>query len=67
MTVLLQHGLGQVAQEVVLAVAVGYVGKLGRDAADKGVLLVRHPQLNRLAQLPSPVLGLGEQTPHLVG
>lgn len=62
-----QHGFGQVAQEVVLAVAVRYVGELGRDAAEEGVLLVRHPQLDGLAQLLGPFLGLADQTPHLVG
>jgi hypothetical protein len=63
----LQHRLGHIAQEVVDAVAVRHVGELGGDALDEGILLVRHPQLHRLAQLLDPLLGLGQQTLHLVG
>ena len=37
MAVLLQHGLGQVTDEVVLAVAVRRVGELCLDALDEGV------------------------------
>src|SRR5262249_37603450 len=65
--VLLEHGLGQVAQEVVLAVAVGDVRELGPDALDEGVLLVGHPQLDRLAQLLRPLFGLGAEALYLFG
>src|SRR5262249_18936054 len=65
--VLLEQGLGQVAQEVVLAVAMGDVGELGLDALDEGLLFVRQPQLDRLAPLLRPALGLDDQALHLVG
>ena len=39
----LQHGLGHVAEEMVVAVAMRHVGKLRCDPRHERVLLVRHP------------------------
>ena len=63
----LQHGLGHVAEEVVLAVAVRHAGKLRRDPRHERVLPVRQPERHRLAQRLGPLLGLGDQPPHFVG
>ena len=66
MAVGLQDGLGQVAEEVVVAVAVRHVGEFRRDPRDERVLLVRHPEPHRLAQGLGPLLGLGDQASDLV-
>ena len=66
MAVGLQDGLGQVAEEVVVAVAVRHVGELRRDPRHERVLLVRHPERHRLAQGFGPLLGLGDQASDLV-
>ena len=46
----LQYGLGHVAEEMVVAVAMRHVGKLHCDPCHERVLLVRQPQPHRLAQ-----------------
>ena len=66
MAVGFQDGLGQVAEEVVVAVAMGHVGELRRDPCDERVLLVRHPQPHRRAQGLGPLLGLRDQASDLV-
>ncbi len=66
-TVGLRDRLGQVAEEVVVAVAMGHVGELRRDPRHEGVLLVGHPQGHRLVQRLGPLPGLGDQAPDLVG
>src|SRR5262249_32005902 len=63
----LQGGLGQVAQEVVGAVAVGHPRELPGDARDEGVLLVREPQPDRLAQGLGHLPRADQQPPDLVG
>ena len=66
MAVGLQDRLGQVAEEVVVAVAVRHVGEFRRDPRDERVLLVRDPEAHRLAQGLGPLLGLGDQASDLV-
>ena len=62
----LQHGLGHVAEEMVVAVAMWHGGKLRCDPRHERVLLVRQPQPHRLAQRFSPLLGSGDQASNLV-
>jgi hypothetical protein len=50
MAVGLQDGLGHVAEEVVLAVAVRPVGELGRDPGHEGISSIRQPRRHRLAR-----------------
>jgi hypothetical protein len=45
----LGHRLGQIAEEVVDAVAMRDVGELFSDPGDEGLLLVRDPEPHRLA------------------
>src|SRR5271157_4907120 len=66
-TIGLQHGLGQIAEKMVVAVAMGHVRKLRRDPRHERVLLVRDPKADRLVQGPGPRLGLGDQPPNLIG
>ena len=66
MAVGLQDRLGQVAEEVVVAVAVRHVGEFRRDPRDERVLLVRHPERHRHAQGLGPLLGLRDQASDLV-
>ena len=63
----LQHRLGQVAEEVVGAVPMRDAGELRGDPGHEGVLLVRHPELHRLAKLLGPLPGLGDQAADLRG
>ena len=63
----LQDRLGQVAEEMVVAVAMRHVGELRRDPRHERVLLVRDPEGHRLAQGLGPLLGLGDQASDLVG
>src|SRR4051794_16299217 len=61
-----RHRLGQVAEEVIVAAAMGHVGELRRNPRHERVLLVGRPEGDRLVQRFRPLLGLGEQAPHLV-
>ena len=66
MAVGLQHRLGQVAEEVVVTVAVRHVGEFRRDGRDERVLLVRHPEPHRRGQGFGPLLRLLNQASDLV-
>ena len=66
MAVGLQDGLGQIAEEVVVAVAVRHVGEFRRDPLDERILLIRHPKPHRHAQGFGPLPGLGDQASDLV-
>ena len=66
MAVGLQDGLGQIAEEVVVAVAVRHVGEFRRDPRDERLLLIRHPEPHRRAQGFGPLLGLRDQASDLV-
>ena len=57
----LEHWLGQVAEEMVAAIAVRHPGKFPGDPGHECVLLVRDPEGDRLAQFLRPSLGLGDQ------
>ena len=61
MAVGLQDGLGQIAEEVVVAVAVRHVGEFRRDPLDERILLIRHPKPHRHAQGFGPLPGLGDR------
>ena len=49
-TISLQHRLGQIAEKMVVAVAMRHARKLRRDPRHERVLLVRDPEANRLVQ-----------------
>lgn len=66
MAVGLQDGLGHIAEEVVVAVAVRHVGEFRRDPFDERVLMIRHPEPHRRAQGLGPLLGLLDQASDLV-
>jgi hypothetical protein len=66
MTVGIQDRLGQIAEEVVVAVAMGHLGELRGDPRHECVLLVGHPEGHRRAQRFGPLLGPGDQAPDLV-
>ena len=66
MAVGLQDRLGQIAEEVVVAVAVRHVGGFRRDPLDERILLIRHPEPHRQAQGIGPLLGLDDQASDLV-
>jgi hypothetical protein len=57
---LLQHGLGDIPQEMVVAVAIRHIRKFRRDSRHRGVLLVRHPKHDQFAQGFGPLPGLGD-------
>jgi hypothetical protein len=57
----LEHGLGQIAQEVIGAIAVRNPWKLRGDPASKGLLFRRYPQTYRLAQTLGPTTRLCQQ------
>jgi hypothetical protein len=67
MTVRLQHRLGHIPQEMVVAVAMRHVQKFRRDRCHEGVLLVRNPKRDRFVQGFGPFLGLGDQSFDLFG
>ena len=67
MAVGLQDRLGHIAEEMVVAVAMGHVGEFRRDAGDEGVLPVGDPEGHGGAQRLGPLLGPGDQPPDLVG
>ena len=62
----LQHGLGHIAEEMVVAVAMRHAGEFRRDPRHERVLLVRDPEANRLVQGRGPLLGLGDQPLDLI-
>ena len=66
MAVGLQDRLGHVAEEVVVAVAMGHLGELRGDPRHERVLLVGQPEGHRLAQRLGPLLGLDDQAADLV-
>jgi hypothetical protein len=66
MAVGLQDGLGQVAEEVVVAIAVRHVGEFRRDGFDERLLLIGHPEPHGRSQGFGPLLGLGDQASDLV-
>ena len=66
MAVGLQDRLGQITEEVVVAVAVRHLGEFRRDRLDERVLLIRHPEPDRRAQGFGPLLGLLDQASDLV-
>jgi hypothetical protein len=57
----LEDRLRQVAQEMVDAIAVRHAGEFPGDPRHEGVLLVRDPERDRLAQALRPSPGLGDQ------
>ena len=65
-TVSLQYGFGEVAEKMIVAVAMRHVSKLYRDPLHERVLLIRHPKPHRRAQGLGPLLGLLDQASHLV-
>jgi hypothetical protein len=67
MTVSLEDRLGQIAEEMVGAIAVRHSGKFRRDPGHEGVLFVRDPEGHRLAQGVRPSLRLGDQPSDFVG
>ena len=66
MAVGFQDGLGQIAEKVVVTVAVRHVGEFRRDPLDERILLIRHPKPHRRAQGLGPLLGLLDQASDLV-
>src|SRR5262249_48782099 len=58
-------GFTTVSQKVVLAIAVGGVGKLRANRLHERILLVRHPPPNGLGQALGPLTGQGDHTLHL--
>jgi hypothetical protein len=67
MTVGFEDRLGQVAEEMVVAIAVRYGREFRRDPGHEGILLVRDPEGHRLAQVLGPSLRLGDQPSDFVG
>jgi hypothetical protein len=61
MAVGLQDGLGQIAEEVVVAVAVRHIGEFRRDPLHERVLLIRYPKPHRRTQGLGPLFGLLDQ------
>ena len=61
-----QYGLGQIAEEMVVAIAMGHAGELCRDPRHERVLLIRDPEGNPLVQGRGPRLGLGDQPLDLI-
>ena len=66
MAVGFQDGLGQIAEEVVITVAVRHVGEFRRDGLDERLLLMRHPKPHRRAQGLGPRVGLLDQASDFV-
>jgi hypothetical protein len=66
MTIGVQDRLGHVAEEVIVAVAMGHVGELRGDPGHERVLLVGQPEGHRLAQRFGPLLGSDDQAADLV-
>src|SRR6516164_8197019 len=66
MTISLQHGLGHVADEMVVAVTMRHSGEFRGDPLHECVLLVRQPEYHGLANRFGPLLSLGDQPPYLV-
>ena len=67
MAVGFEDGLGQVAEEMVGAVAMRHVGEFRGDPRHEGVLLVRDPKRDRLAEGGGPSFGLLDQSSDFVG
>src|SRR5512144_438705 len=66
MAVGFQDGLGHIAEEVVITVAVRHVGEFRRHPRDERILLIRHPKPHRRAQGLGPLFGgIQEQLPTL--
>ena len=65
MTVGFQDRLGQIPQEVIIAIAVRHPREFHRDPLHEGVLLVRHPEDDPLAQFLGPLLCLSDQSSNL--
>ena len=63
----IQHRLGSMPQEMVVAIAVRHYRKLSRDSRHEGVLLVGAPKRDALAQNLGPLLGLSDQALNLFG
>ena len=61
----LEDRLGHVAEEVVVAVAMGHLGELRGDPRDEGVLPVGQPEGHRLVQCLGPLPGLDDQAADL--
>jgi hypothetical protein len=57
----LRYGLGQIAEEMVVAIAMGHAGELRRDPRRERILLVRDPEADRLVQGSGPLLGPADQ------
>jgi hypothetical protein len=66
MAVGFQDGLGHIAEEVVVTVAVRHVGEFRRDPFDERILLIRHPKPHGRGQGFSPLFGLLDQASDLV-
>ena len=66
MAVGFQDRPGQVAEEVVVTVAVRHLGEFRRDPLDERLLLIRHPEPHGPAQGFGPLLGLPDQASDLV-
>ena len=67
LTVRFEHRLGQIPQEVVVAVAVRHAREFRGNAGHEGVLLVRDPAAHRQAQAVDPGPRPREQPLHLSG
>ncbi len=65
-TVSLQYGFGEVAEKMIVAVAMRHVRKLYRDPLHERVLLVRDPKHDLLAQGFGPLFGFGDQPLNLI-
>ena len=66
-TVSLQNRLGDIPQEMIVAIAMRHAWEFHSDRGYEGILLVRNPEANRLAQRDGPLPGLGHQPLDLIG
>ena len=67
MTIGLQHGLGHIPQEMIVAITVRHPREFRRDPLDEGILLVRDLEDDAFAQPLGPLLGLCNQPLNLLG
>ena len=65
MAIGLQDGLGHIAEEVVVAVAVRHVGEFRSDPFDERLLLIRDPEPHGRTQGFGPLLALRDQASDL--
>ena len=67
MAVGFQDRLGRIPQEMIVAIAVRHPREFRRDSLHEGVLLVRDPEDDALAQFLGPLLRLSDQPSNLFG